>query len=176
MKKIITIIAVLLFVSCSSNNTDIEDIEDLENQDITLDDIKEKIQGSWKSDYFLRNNSQELHQYWNQVTTSFGENKPYSKIIEFKEDSIFYSTTIPLINSISEIKAKSKGIFKLKISNDSIFINKTYNIYFYTNDVWQKNGGVVTESHYLFLKKINSSNDFIYNFIGNTSNDFYIKD
>ena len=96
MKKIITIIAVLLFISCSSNNTD---IEDLENQDITVDDIKEKIQGNWKSDYFLRNNSQELHQYWNQVTTSFGENKPYSKIIEFKGDSIFYSTTIPLINS-----------------------------------------------------------------------------
>ena len=163
MKKVIYLILLIVSFSCSTNENSIDE-QIIDEPSVTVNEIKEILQGGWTSKYKVANTSNLDH-------IDFVNNgSKYEIKARFEGDSIYLHNTAD-VNS--QTYSYTKGKYFLKVQNDSVFFKKTYFVYGAQNTII----GTVTDQVFSHIKSLNE-NDILHSFFSNsrTEVEFYTKD
>jgi hypothetical protein len=168
MKTIKLLLIGLLFLStCSKDDETIQDpVTDPEPENLEQV-FRDKLEGVWESSYMLRSDGTHAPYEYNNNGNGW---LPFTKILTFVGDSIFYDTSRPY--SVRE--NYQKGTYDLKVSNDSLFIKKEYSYYDKETLEYNSAYGYTNDGSFWHVKFFNDT-EILYGFYVDEQNDVYKK-
>ena len=167
MKIIKLLLLSLIVLSCSSSD-EVKNDHEKEIENVNLEQMfRDKLEGVWVSSYLLRSDgTHQAYEYNNQGNGWL----PFTKTLTFVGDSVFFDSSRPYFAS----RNYQKGTYDLKVSNDSLFIKKTYSFYDRETLEFDSTYGYGNDGSFWYVNFFNDTN-ISYGFYVDEQDNIYVK-